>query len=103
CHRHTRLLRTRSERPRLGAAENGDELPPLHRHRSLKLRRCSGGYQFSTLTAWTTKGCCIAKERARPGRFWVIFDRSSRFSLPIDVRFAPKATLDVNGDGLKKR
>jgi hypothetical protein len=32
----------------------------------------------------------------------VIFDRSSRFSLPVDVRFAPKATLDVNGDGLKE-
>jgi hypothetical protein len=33
----------------------------------------------------------------------VILDRSSRFCLPVDVRFAPKATLDVNGDGLKVR
>jgi len=26
---------------------------------------------------------------------WVIFDRPSRFCLPVDVRLAPKATLDV--------
>ena len=32
----------------------------------------------------------------------VIFDRSSRFCLPVDVRLAPKATLDVNGDRLKR-
>ena len=37
---------------------------------------------------------------ARP--HWVIFDRSSRFCLPVDVRSAPKATLNVNGDRLKR-
>jgi hypothetical protein len=34
---------------------------------------------------------------------WVIFDRSSRFCLLVDVRLAPKATLDVNGGELKVR
>jgi hypothetical protein len=29
---------------------------------------------------------------------WVIFDRSSRFCQPVDVRFAPKATLNVATD-----
>src|SRR5215831_18175515 len=40
---------------------------------------------------------CAAGFRSGLCRLGVIFDRSSQFCLPVDVRFTPKATLYVNG------
>src|ERR1700730_3899232 len=44
-----------------------------------------GAYQFSTLTAWTREGCCVANAGPRPGLLWVI-------SRPFCTATAPTAS-----------
>ena len=59
----------------------------------------AGGAHYHTVAR---ERCCAAKLIVELQR-WVIFDRSSRFGPPVDVRFPPKATLDLTGDRLKTR
>src|SRR5262249_48082605 len=87
-HRHRRLLRARRERPRRRAAEQRDELAPIHRARPSP--KDHGKY-----TRW---GAVNRSNSGLSCPLGVIFDRGGRrLWFPIDIFGRPIATSALSG------